>query len=232
MLETLLAKNTRIQQNLPGPNTLISGNSTTGFFGELTTNDFIDGITLANAISLTSGTVHKSFEGWLKYSYNSKILYVSKNLFRLGSSFTSIYAVGAAYGTDDTGVYPSGTPVIQNKRVTIQGFNFRVRLIRGSNTDPHGSNIYNVDAPTGVENSEWNRLIVNSINGTLASYTMANLGMDSNSNLNISATYSTTCMERHPHGPGRVWRGARTINTLGSLVGDVGSGWRPVLELA
>ncbi len=143
--------------NGPGPVNFIGGDQSHGFFGEISSSEFITGDALAAAIGLTTGTSQYSDTPWLKYSLNDEIIFIPKKPIRHTVSWEQIYQVGAIYGTDDFGLHPYGGNRTQDAMVTIDGFDFRVTLLKGGNVDPvPNSTGYDVDWTHG---SEWNKLL-------------------------------------------------------------------------
>lgn len=220
----------------PGDNTKIAG-----FYGEVTSANFINPTNLATAVGLTTGIVLNNTTAWLKFLLDGKILFIPKLPIRYNTSWGDLYAKGAIYGDDTGGTYPypANTPVNQSMRVTIGGQQYRVRLIRGSAQDP-GARTTTDDDP-GHIGSEWNRLIypVSVLTKTpnnqvgpkfIASpYAAADLG------INSFTGSMTICMESTAGTlTAVVVRGYTT--TSGSSYGNKAGmndrgGWRPVLEL-
>ena len=81
-----------------GSNTIVKGNSTYGFYGEVDSVDFISGDDLASAIGLTAGTSQNSDAGWLKVVDGRKMLLIAKKTFRHSISWDNINAVNAVFG--------------------------------------------------------------------------------------------------------------------------------------
>jgi hypothetical protein len=100
--------------NAPGNQTVIAGDSTYGFFGEVSTNDLITGDGLCSLINLTAGTSQYSTEPWLKFVLDSRILYVAKKTIRYNLSWDNINAAGAVWG---------------DKIILLNGIKYAVRLI-------------------------------------------------------------------------------------------------------
>lgn len=198
----------------PGPQRPIAveDDYSAGFFGEVQHTEFIDGPTLARAIGLEVGTPINNDSAWLKYYLRDRILFVAKRPLRRALSWSQINEVGAVYGGPD------------DATVTINNYNFKVRLLTGGNADP-------ASGPGG----EWDDLIypvwVNDPNGRYwASYTGAELGFVA------SRGQISWCQETDVSGPKyRLSRGG--INTPVNISGidatriNTGDGWRPVLEL-
>lgn len=199
------------------------------FLGEVPVTDLINGDELASKIGLTTGTAQFSDEPWLKFmTREGKTLYVAKKPFRHNLSWSSINNAGAVYG--DSLVY-------------INGRKYKVRLLKGANTDPTpNSNGYDPEQSWG---SEWNRLfyplVPNPTNkpdsgisgegivfGSWANYTEADLVVHSTG----GSGSSTWCQESA--GSTRVYRGyqSATYRSLGTnTITGSSRGWRPVLEL-
>ena len=141
----------------PGSVDLIGGDMTAGFFGEVSSNELITGDDLATQLGITQGTSQYSTEPWLKFALDDEIIYVPKKPLRHSISWEHIYQAGAVYGTDDFGNNPSGGDRLQDARVTIDGFEFKVTLLKGANSDPTADES-GFDIPL-THNSEWNRLM-------------------------------------------------------------------------
>lgn len=215
-----------------GPKELIAGSSSQGFFGETMPSDFITYESLATELGLSAGVSQYNEESiWLKCMLDNRTLYVAKKPARNTISWNDINNRNLVYGT---------------RTVTIDGFNFKVRLIKGASSDP-------TDTPLGYDvagsyGSEWNRLMyplhsgvhTNVSNpathsdpnadpfGAWASYSDLDLGVGDN-------TPYTICQEVHT---GRIsGRVARGLSGVTRLLNDSSTGsqylvaWRPVLEL-
>lgn len=184
---------------------------------------------MASAIGLTAGTSQNSTAGWLKFSLDSKTLYVAKCPFRYGISWDQINAVGAVTGT---------------KTIVINGKTYKVRLLKGRG-DGLTTAISGGWDNTFTVNSEWNRLMYH-VSGTPfanASNTLASEGITvgdwaqySESNLLTYSSYgfgsASWCQDQA--GTIHVYRGYIGVSFITSIsstyVGNV-MGWRPCLEL-
>lgn len=115
------------------------------FLGEYTVEQVITNTALRNAIGLVAGTNHSPSSGWLKFLTGEGLtLYVAKRPFSQGISWEQIHAVGAVYGT---------------ATVDIQGSTYRVRLLKGANSEvvSHSGSSSVLD-PEWSWGSECNRL--------------------------------------------------------------------------
>ncbi len=201
-----------------------------GFIGEVSSADLITGSELAAALGLTAGISQFSDEPWLHFvdPVDRKTKYVAKKPYRRTVSWDHINAVDAVYGS---------------RTIVINGKTYKVRLLKGSATDPYvGMN--GSDTP-GTHGSEWNRLfyplVPNPTNkpasgvsgegiefGSWADYTETELVMvraGGNGNANW-------CQEAQGTNP--IYRGHLGVSYLhprSASSADADYGWRPVLEL-
>lgn len=130
------------------------------FLGEVPSDEFITGSDLCSSIGLTGGELRCDDVAWLKFILDGNIICVSKQHIKNYISWKNIYQAGAVYGTDDIGMYPSGGDRIQDARVNIDGYEFRVTLLEGANEDRVDStDCLNKKSDEWYNNSEWNRLM-------------------------------------------------------------------------
>ena len=81
-----------------GSNTIVAGDSSYGFYGEVSGEDLISGDDLASSIGLTTGVSQNSDAGWLKVIDGNKMLLIAKKTFRHSISWNNINAVNAVFG--------------------------------------------------------------------------------------------------------------------------------------
>ena len=145
-----------------------------------------------------------------------------------------MYSNGLVYGTDDYGLVPTRTPTNQIRVVSKNGFNYKVRLIRGSSIDPH-----NEAAGTNLvitQGSEWNELMYR-VSSANPNGTSENFAMYSEAQLNISMGTGayTWCQEQFSVGStSRVIRGNNFVGFINNYTSSNKNtcwGWRPILEL-
>lgn len=130
-----------------GPTELIGGDFENGFFGEVPSNQLISGKSLSSMIGLHSGELQFSDEPWLKFARHGNILYVAKKCYRYGLSWDDINRADAVFGT---------------RILNIGGRRYRIRLIRGSKSNPAKWDNRRTDAyndPLNSHGSEWNDLL-------------------------------------------------------------------------
>lgn len=239
----------------PGPQTLIAGDMTAGFFGEVSADELFRGDELALMVGVTEGTAQNSTAGWLKFAHNNKIKYIAKQAFRHSISWDHLYSRGIVYGTDDSGVAPRGTATNQLTTVDKDGSQFAVRLLTGGNADPvdvsdsrfFTDDMAQLDSGGG---SEWNRLMYRThqavptddgtdgmrqdrhggpqAGGNWASYTNADLGIDGNGRAGWCQETATDSSAY------RVFRGYDDVAHFYRYTAsgpNSSFGWRPALEL-
>lgn len=221
-----------LQQSGPGSKTLVAGDTTIGFFGEIPVNQFITGTALINHIGLTLGTNRSNNDTtpWLKFVYRGKFLFMTKDTLKSTVSWAAIYAAGAVYGTNDNGVSPSGTPTNQYKLLEFVegGTTWRLvpRLIRSSVFDPAITD----SASISTEGSEWNELMPRLTDGRFGNYTMADLGQPLTTARLMTMTTATSAANFHLRGVGPTsnWPAiAAQPKTTAATINY----WKPVLEL-
>jgi hypothetical protein len=237
----------------PGPQTLIAGDMTAGFFGEVSADELFRGDELALMVGVTEGVAISSGVSWLKFAHNNKIKYYPMGNFRHTVSWDHLYSRGIVYGTDDTGVAPRGTATNQLTTVEKDGSKFIVRLPTGANADPYAESdplfftddMHQMDIGGG---SEWNELIYRvcadvpsdpltdgtradrhggpQVGANWASYTLSQLG--------ISGRYSWCQEHSDTTSAYRVYRGEVDLANFSRYFGSYTPsyyGWRPCLEL-
>lgn len=240
----------------PGPQTLIAGDMTAGFFGEVSADELFRGDELALMVGVTEGTAQNSTASWLKFAHNGKIKYIAKQTFRHTISWDHLYSRGIVYGTDDTGVAPRGTATNQFTTVEKDGSQFVVRLMTCASADPFPesdplfftADMYQMDIGGG---SEWNELIYRVCEYVPSDPLTDNMNAERHGGPQVGANWATyTYSElniaagdgRHTWGQEhsdvtsskRVYRG---LDDLAVFTRDNGSsntsvnGWRPCLEL-
>jgi len=240
----------------PGPQTLIAGDMTAGFFGEVSADELFRGDELALMVGVTEGVAQNSTAGWLKFAHNNKIKYIAKQTFRHTISWDHLYSRGIVYGTDDDGVAPRGTATNQFTTVEKDGSQFVVRLATGANGDPfddtdptayaEGMHLLNLGA-----GSEWNELMYRvhsavpsdpTTDGFNASYhggpqvgdNWANYG-NADLNIGVGNGRAAWCQESSLGASAtRVIRGYADLAYFYRYAGSGATsdlGWRPCLEL-
>lgn len=114
----------------PGPSKLLMGNWTYGYFGEMTPAEFMTAADLKAQL----GNPNFSFtepSSWHKFVYKGKILFIPGSTLVASVTWNALYLAGLIFGTNDTGTFPAAvakpTPVNQNRRVIVKGYELIVR---------------------------------------------------------------------------------------------------------
>ncbi len=140
---------------VPGPDTLIGGDETNGFYGEVPPEEFITGDDLATAIGLSAGLSQHSNTPWLKFVLDGRIVFIPKVPIRYDLQWVSIFNAGAVFETGHTDPY-LGYTQDQTATIEVAGRDFDITLMSGANNNPFdGSAGFD---PTHTHTSEWNRL--------------------------------------------------------------------------
>lgn len=181
-------------------------NQDSAYLGYVPPGDFITAQGIVTTLALTQGAVNNT-EGWLKFKYESKILYIFKRHVAYGVPWNTLNSKGAVFGTTT---------------VTINELVYKVRLIKGGNSDPS----------TGA-GGEWNDLIMPLVYGEPKYFTDVDLGNDPATNRGTICqetilTNSNNCVAR-----GNGSSATANYQTAGTpkTYNQVFSGYRPVLEL-
>lgn len=223
-----------------GPSALVAGDTTEGFFGEVPVANFINGTNLAAAIGLTSGSVVTANinANWLKFAWKNKVVLFPRGGYRTNVSWQQIYACGAVYGDDTNGFSPPATPRIQDARVVIGGYTYRVRLFKtavGDTLDlPFTMGTGRSDDDILFKFSEYNQLMYrscvtnpnNQVGVDWAAYTLAQLSQGWIICQEVSLRNLNYCYLRGFNG--------FTIQAATSYIKTTAVGsacWHPVLEL-
>lgn len=188
-----------------GSQILIHGDKMAGFYGEV--NGIITADELRSMTGVSQGTPMQTGDiTWLKFSHNYKTLYIAKQPIQHSISWDYLQSLDLVFG----------------KMVEIGGKVYLLRLIQGANI--------NANAHTQLSgyNSEWDNLIVNSVN-TWNIYTAAEIGVNGAILGRFTWCQEILILEN------RITRGGNSvINGYGNFASnrtDDVLGWRPILEL-
>lgn len=123
---------------------LIYGDFELGYFGSITSAEFVGGIEILRAIGYDGGTAgtlvstNGAMPTWHKFAYKGKILIVPAcAIVTAGMTWQALATKGAVYGTG-TASPDLATPkhnTVQNASITIGIDRYRIRLPRGAETD-------------------------------------------------------------------------------------------------
>jgi hypothetical protein len=205
-----------------GPSELIAGNEIYGYYGFVTSEEFISAENLIQEIGLNVSQIKSNLPRWMKFNSGGKIVFVPMENLVTSISWDALYSCGCVFGTDDNG--PTGTSdswgqgnIKQDARVTIKGYTFKVRLLTGSDQNP-----------SSESGGEWDILIYG-VHGSKS----PNWAFLQNWNIDIGTGKGSLCQESGTDLSTRVARGGSQVATI-SYPGSTwtaGQNWRPVLEL-
>lgn len=207
----------------PGPQELLAGDSSAGFYGEVPVEELIDGAALALETGLSAGTPINTTEPWLKFAYQGKTLFIAKKPYRHSLNWEDLYRAGLVYGTDDFGTNPLTNPVTQRKVIEVGSEQYIVRLPRGGDTDP-----------TDTIGGEWADLLYrvwdSSGSGDWYNYTSTDIMVNSQTGLG-QVSWCQETYTGHPTYRLRLLNSNWEIREVYNYVRRSDYGWRPVLEL-
>lgn len=228
----------------PGPKNLISGTMEEGFFGEVSSGEFITGDSLTSQVGISQGTSQHSTAGWLKFAYKGEIQFVAKKPIRHSISWDTINTAKCVYG--DSG----------DKTIEIGGLTYKVRLLRGGKPDNDPKVTSSPYDGVFNHNSEWNRLMCQIHEQAIGKTWVYPNNMESDIGIlehdlgsGITGMYNdadllthythgngsyTWCQERVYDTSTRLNRGSGGVSYSGAYASsDTNSsyGWRPSLEL-
>lgn len=220
----------------PGPEGIIQGDYTYGYFGSLLSSEFINTPDLSAAIGLTGGAVYQAGPVWHKWIRKGKILYIPQGAIRSGVPWNALYASGAVFGVDGPGPRNPGSPVNQTAKVQIGQDWFKVRLMTGydDNLVQLPSNPVVITEATETYPNEWNDLVYPLSQWVPDLQRMANVQQFTNIDLPMQA--SILVQDKSASASSAVTRGS-TANTRAGVAQrnltpyTTGSAWMPVLEL-
>lgn len=214
----------------PGGTTLIRGDYDTGYLGEVSADVLFTASALSTELSWSPGSVVTANPSWRKFIHDGKIKFIPSGPLRSNiGAWSAIYSQGLVYGSDDNGAYSSLTPTLQNRRVSKDGFTYKVRLIKA-----HGKASYSIPSsgPTkdSVPDSELAELITRLISHTMTNGTarwnnrprLLNDAVPASSIIFMAGIYSTNCYSLH----------TSSIPYIQNISGvNSQASWLPVLEL-
>lgn len=139
----------------PGPKTLRYGNTGMGYFGRLSSSEFLTATNLSNQLDILPSEPNDS-DYWLKLYLDDKVIYMPESGRLASVSWDRLYAAGAIYGDNTVGQIPGTPSVIQNATIGVQGYAFKVKAPK-SDTAIKASTMVWADA--GTLNSDMRRIL-------------------------------------------------------------------------
>ena len=210
-LKQILAAMPSITQDpygTPGPQILTAGTLGSGYFGFTSASELITGDALASAVGITQGTSQFSSEGWFKFAYTQKILFIAKKTIRHSISWDHINGVGAVFG---------GAVVVIGDKI------YKVRLMTGGEAQP-----------ASKAGGEWNLFMYGLHKDQLPPWANYN-DQDLHTNSAYGNGFYSWCQETDKSSSdSRVRRGGSGVASFysgASASAVANNGWRPCLEL-
>jgi hypothetical protein len=171
----------------PGPQTLISGDTECGFYGEVTEQELDNPALLASRI--IGNVIQRGTDpAWLKFSYKGKIIYIAKQMI-FNTTYQALYDAKVIDGKRGLPQYPlnSDPTLEQYREEVIRGQRFIVRTPQGDNSSKlgflvtGGSSTLYTDDVAGFRDCEYTDLIfavvdnagIKNIKRKLANYPVA-----------------------------------------------------------
>jgi len=124
----------------------LMGNTYGIFLGEVPSNDFIDGKSLANHIGLTEGVLCNNDTPWLKFLLDGNFIYVPVKPLMHSVSHEAINVCGAVFENEGA-------------TINIGGNVYDITLLRGLNENYNPNKDYYGFDDVNTHSSEWNRLM-------------------------------------------------------------------------
>lgn len=216
-----------------GPTALIRGDYDTGYFGTVTSDQLFTTASLSTELNFSVGTVIIASPKWHKFIHEGKIKFIPESAIRFGNfSWSSLYNNGLVYGSDDHGAYGSLTPVLQNRRVSKDGYTYKVRCVKVHGKSSQILARQNQDK-TSTPDSEYSELVTRLMSDS--SFSGANRWNDGGKLIN--SNFATLSCGRIPLMAG-LYGGSLAYFMNSSGLGQVNyTGvnsshvWLPVLEL-
>lgn len=117
--------------------------SDTGYFGVVTSDNFIGGNSFAAAVSFTSGTAQHDTIGWLKFYWHGMITFIAKKPIRYNVQWNHIKSHNCQYGWD--------TGAGDKKFLEIKGVNYRICNIMGARSAPYKHDVFTYGNSSKIE---------------------------------------------------------------------------------
>ena len=227
-----------------GPQELSVGDSCYGYYGTLTSADFISGSELIEKVGLSNvGVVNNPTPKWGKFSHNGETVFVPTAAIVKNISWKDLYDKGLVYGTNDNGLVPTDTPTNQMTVIEHLGEYYVVRLMR-TTTRSDGL----IDMVAGADStdslltfdSEWNRFIYPLYRYVPEQQTMVNVENYTNADLGFSTNTGQFCWCQEAIEKNQSYHTVRGfasleevavtfIDSYPSTQFNATFGWRPVL---
>lgn len=195
-----------------GPQLLIGGDLSAGFYGEVEPSEFITASDLLSTLSVSGGTPINQSSMWLKFSLNGNIRYTTKLPILSNISPKNMEAQNLFHG---------------EREITINNINYSIKTWNVIGNPPASSSVSGNDNNEMI-GSEWVTLMYN-IHSTVPNNQIGSNWVNyNNTELGFSSTYEMARdRSTSPQYPYVVFNNFNTV-TRGSGTGN--RLWRPILD--
>lgn len=115
----------------PGSQELLNGDYNLGYFGKVPYTSLVTTTALADSVGLTLNSPVQPLY-WDKWIRKGVVLFIPRQALGTVRGANIFYNAGIMFGTDDTGPDILTLPkVMQNKRITKNGYTYKIRLLKG-----------------------------------------------------------------------------------------------------
>lgn len=143
VFETISDTDTHVSVNYPirainrrgiGPQDIVDGDANLGYFGTVSSGQFITTNELKEKVGLDDGAVNQPFPIWHKFIRNNKVLFIPHTPIMQSLSFNHLWNANVVYGNE---VAPNPFIAGGKKVVTIGADQYIVRLMTGYRDDSY-----------------------------------------------------------------------------------------------
>ena len=215
----------------PGPQNILYGDWRFGYFGQLTTAEFLTAAEICTPFAVP-GPTNIAGMVWYKFAFKGKVLYIASAHLSATVGWNFLYSKGLVFGVDGDG--PTGhsnTPVNQMKKVVKGDDQFIVRLPRANNSANYVAGTPELN--TGETAAEW--ALIHSIRKAYTGAANAILGDQANNMSTVAATAPLAEFVAGAVGTGCQYANSNDWSVSGVAFNNCVRStqtylWRPVLE--
>lgn len=225
----------------PGRQRVLRGDYERGYFGEVGPEEFITASELMAGLSLSGMNLVKDADTviWHKFIHRGKILFMPTVPIAGNMSWKTLYEQGLIFGTDDYGpteAQVNMTPTLQNRRMSIQDYTFKVRLLRGRSDESYDLITSAEELTSQHQDGEFMALYVPLFrNETFARFPLwSDYIYKDTIKTGTSGTVHNAYRQEHDSTNVSIFGSGNAVSSLGNTSKTTGiarHGWLPVLEL-
>lgn len=222
----------------PGPSKLSEGDQSLGWFGTVTSQEFMTISELQTAVGISQGVVTIPLPNWDKWYRNGKILFVPQGLGHPSMSWNTVYSAGLMFGTDDAGPWRDvNAPAVNQMKIVSKGFNrFIVRTPTAADDRNNPTRVIPDTATSAIRrNSEISDLLFPMINVAVAPSQRFPRRLSANSIAFSNEGRGLIAQEKYKgvtlYGMPTSASNGTQLDALSTIALASGNGWKPILEL-